>query len=515
MFIKATDLGQSTEPEFDLCIVGAGAAGISIAQRLVGSGLRVALLESGAGLAGKDEDADDLNKGVSSLADYPFQTSRTRGFGGTTALWTGACVPLSADDFEARDWVPHSGWPITSEELDPYYKAAAPLFGLVDPEPFLPDVEGSPLHGAGLEAWFAQITRIPHFGKNHRAHLERAENVTCISGATVTGLRTTSDGRRVVAVDVRDPQSDLHSIEARNFVLATGGLEAPRQLLLAPPEMQAAMGRSFEAVGRYHMEHPIRSLGVIKVPDGQRRVTAFTDLTATTGADLQGVFGLSEEVRRREKLLNLHFRAYRFNALEDDPVIVRLKSVASEGRAIGAADVFNPASLVKLLRYGSWHLWNKKQRSARFDHIRLLAFLEQEPDADNRITLSDTKDRFGMPLPHLQLTESHQMQQSVARSLEVMSDALRQNGLPDHRLGEDDHLTHYGGYGLHHMGGTRMSADPARGVVDSTCRVHGLNNLFVASSSVFSTGGAANPTLTISALALRLADYLKSDLLSP
>lgn len=517
MFIHATDLSQSGLAQADVCIVGAGAAGLSMAQRLAGSGLSIVLLESGGLVKTPDPAADGLNAGTSSLEDYPFQASRARGFGGTTSLWTGACVRLEADDFEPRDWVPYSGWPIRICDIEPYYREAEPLFGMVDPTGHLPRIQDAPLHGGGLMAGFAQLTQMPHFGVNHQALVAGAKDVTCILGATVTGFSMSGGGQHIDGVTITDTGGASHEVQARATVLATGGIEAPRLLLLAAPELHAAMGRSADAIGRYHMEHPIRSLGVIKVPDARNAVLGFTDVTPTDGADLQGMFGLSEDVRRKERLLNLHFRAYRFHALEDDAAIVRLKRVTSGGdrNLWSILRQFDPRAVAKSVRYGAWHLLNKSFRQAQFDHVRLLALVEQEPDPANRITLSQQRDRFGLPLPHLELTESARMKDSVARTLDAMGRALDERGLRDHRLGEAPHLSHYGGYGLHHMGGTRMSDDPAQGVVDANCCVHGMANLYIASSSVFTTGGAANPTLTIAALALRLSDHLKTTLLSP
>ena len=514
MFMQATDLRQAPLPQVDLCIIGAGPAGLTMAGRLADSGLRIALLESGQRNGALDKATEAMNTGTSSLSDYPFQYSRVRGFGGTSLRWTGACVQLDPDDFEVRDWVPHSGWPITADDLIPYYAEAAPIYGLVDDTPYLPIVRDTPLHGDGLEARFAQLTKTTNLSHQFEPIIDRSNSITCLLGATATGFDTSPNGSQITGVELHDSAGDVHHIKARATVLATGGIEAPRLMLRAKPAQKSAMGPAANIIGRYHMEHPIRSMGVIKVPDAQRHMLGFTNFTSTNNADLQGVFGLDLQTRTRHRLLNMHFRAYRFHPLENDPSIIRLKEIAG-GAGLSMGKVFSemaPKTIAKWARYGVWHLWNQRARSARFDHLRLLAFLEQEPDPDNRVTLSNETDPFGQPLPHLKLTTSALMKDSVARSLEVIETQLRARGLSDFDLSEPQHLAHYGSYGYHHMGATRMSATSTQGVVDANCKVHGLENLFIASSSVFPTGGAANPTLTISALALRLSLHLTQTL---
>lgn len=515
MILTAGSFFQTNPESIDVLIVGAGAAGISLAWRLEGTGLKVCVLESGGQDAkpfAPDAKASALNAGLSNLEDYPFEASRARGLGGTTALWTGACVPLNRDDFLPRDWIAASGWPIRYEDMLPYYAAAAPLFDLVDASSYQHLVDTSPFQGSGLFASFAQIAQNRNFGKRHQHWLSRSNTTNVVMGATVTGFECTASGKAVNGVRVVDPQGVEHVLSSVYTVLACGGIEVPRQLLSAKAQIGAALDCAMENVGRFHMEHPIRSLGTIKLPDARKRVLAFTNMQRTKGAALQGIFSLDPEVRERERLLNIQFHMYRYNPMEADPAIVALKARFDASAAVGDTrnGFSSPRDIWKCAKYAAWHSWNKAARSAWFDHVRLLGFLEQEPDAENRITLSDETDRYGQRLPHLYSKESEMMTYSVSRSLAIIQKSLESRGYPECTLGAHRvaHLEHYGGYGLHHMGGTRMSHEPATGVVDKNCKVHGIADLFVASSSVFPTGGAANPTLTICALALRLADHI-------
>ncbi len=519
MIVDAHEFGVAQPAEVDVCIVGAGAAGLSVAWRLRDSGLKITILESGGTETAPnapDERADALNAGTSNLSDYPFQSSRARGIGGTTALWTGACVPLNSEDFEKRDWVPYSGWPIRYDDLASYYEEAAPLFDLVDTSSNFHNLTQSPFHGRDLESKYAQITQKRHFAKRHADWVTRSKAVAVIAGATVAGFLIADDEKAVRGIRFCSPDGVEHTIKARATVLACGGIEVPRLLLSAKPDIAAALGPAMDNVGRFHMEHPIKSLGIVQVPDARNQVAAFTNMRVTGGAALQGIFSLSAQTRAKAKLLNIQFHAYRYHALEADPAIMALKKLANPRAPSqsGMASIADPRQLARVTRYVGWHFWNKASRHARFDHVRLQAFVEQEPDPDNRITLSEKTNRFGHRLPHLFLTESDRLKDSIARTLDIMAQSLTDRGYPDVVVDQNKlrHLEHYGGYGLHHMGGTRMSDDPVSGVVDKDCKVHGLAGLYVASSSVFPTGGAANPTFTICALALRLSDHLATAL---
>ncbi|MEL6996135.1 MAG: GMC family oxidoreductase [Pseudomonadota bacterium] len=515
MLVDAVELSQACLSDVDVCVVGAGAAGLSMAWRMRDTGVKVALLESGGSVenpVAPDDTASDLNAGVSIQSNYPFEASRARGIGGTTALWTGACVPLGPEDFEPRDWIPHSGWPINFQDLAPYYKQAGLLFDLTDSSSHRHLLEASPFHGHGLTSSFAQVAQNCHFGKRHIDWVSRSPAIFVIIGATVTGLDAKEGEARIGGVNFCDRTGAKHALRAKVTVLATGGIEVPRLLLSARSEIGEALGPAMHNVGRFHMEHPIRSLGTIKLPDAAKRVTAFTNAQQTDGAALLGIFSIDAETRAKERLLNIQFHSYRYNALEAHPAIMALKKLADPQAPDGIypLGLASPANIARCARYTAWHFWNKSRENAWFDHIRLQAFVEQEPDRDNRITLSDNVDRFGQRLPHLHSTESKLFHDSIVRSLDILGRGLRAGGYSDFLLGADKvpHLHYYGGYGLHHMGGTRMSSDPFSGVVDKDCKVHGLSNLYVASSSVFPTGGAANPTLTICALVLRLADHL-------
>jgi choline dehydrogenase-like flavoprotein len=501
-------------PRADVCIVGAGVAGIALALGLRDRGFRVLLLESG----GVDHEpaAQDLNHGTSEDDGYPFVASRSRGLGGTSRLWYGACIPLDPADFEARDWLAHSGWPIGADALAPHYERTRALFGLPDLAPARRDIEGTPFHRKGLAAKVVAHSDPVDLGRKYRAELENSGSVQLRLGATVTALRLGPEGDLISHLEIAASNGERAHVQADKVVLACGGIENARLLLASGADVCGGIGNRHDLVGRYHMEHPMRAVGILPVGRRGQALRPFTDRGLAGGLDVIGTVGLSPEIRARHGLLDLHLRVFRFHPLEATAPVIRGKegwrglSYGTARSRFAALGQLGSALRPAVPRYLAWHALGKLFRRTPFDHVRFTAFLEQEPDPENRITLGKRRDRFGQPLPHLTWRESGFMRDSHRRSLQLLDTEFQTCGFGrlQHRDDEIAFLEGYHQYGLHHMGSTRMSDDPRQGVVDRDCRVHGIRNLFIAGSSVFPTGGAANPTWTIAALAARLADHL-------
>ncbi len=510
------DLSQDNSNcvETNVCIIGSGIAGISLALRLKDSGLRILVLESGDRC--ETVAAQSLNKGESNDANYPFEGSRRRMFGGTSSRWYGACIELDPMDFSRRDWLSYSGWPIASQTLAKYYAMARDVFGLPSLDEAQKQVETTPFHGNELVAKAVGHAEITDLGAAYWQVLSKAHNINVMLDSTVTELLPTDDLDRIGKIKVSRRSGERFSVTADHVVIACGGIENARLLLASNSAWPNGIGNMNDTVGRYHMEHPMRSVGLLPVGKLAQTLHLFTHRKSIGGANILGTVGLAPAVRNRERLLDMHLRAYRYNPLEAEPAIIKgksaLRNITAAEKSVrkGALRDIMQATSVSSIQYFAWHGANKLSRHAKFDHLRFTAFLEQEPDPDNRITLSASRDMFGRLLPRLTYRQSAFMKASCRRTLEILSTAFEKNGFG--RLNFDEssisHLAVYDQYGLHQMGATRMSEDPRTGVVDQDCKVHGLRNLFVAGSSVFPTGGAANPSLTISALALRLADHL-------
>ncbi|MGB8700050.1 MAG: GMC oxidoreductase, partial [Thermosynechococcaceae cyanobacterium] len=452
---------------------------------------------------------------VSSLAHgapYPFLESRARRFGGSTTRWSGACIPLDADDFLAKPWLPYSGWPFERSHLMPYYRRACGVLSIPTSLLVLPEdnfFQGSPLETKGV--YFSHLLDL---GQKYRRQIERSANITLITHATVSQLVPDAEGNQITQLDIASFFDHTFTIEPKTVILATGGIENARLLLASNSRQPRGIGNHYDQVGRYFMEHEYKVVGILPLGPHRRSTIFFTNTSSFRQTQVQGTLGLTDVWRRQHQLLNLHLRFHRYTLLEDSEAVITAKQwqVAGLGSKTSAQwQQLWQSNWTILPRYVIWHVWNKLDRAAFFDHVRLSGWIEQEPNPDNRITLSQTRDTLGQPLAHLTLHFSDRMQDSVERSLQHFSDILSNRGMGQLQFDSErlKHLAPYNKMGFHHMGTTRMHPNPHFGVVDANSKVHQVHNLFIAGSSVFPTGGAANPTFTIVALAMRLADHIR------
>jgi choline dehydrogenase-like flavoprotein len=509
-----------------VCIIGAGVAGITAARRLLAAGRSVVLLESG----GLDYEAAtaDLNAGHNAGEDYyELHHARLRLFGGTTAIWGGRCAELDPIDFEKRDWVPHSGWPITAATLAPYYQEARAAFGLSPRHPTPAELRAA---GVALPEFDPARINLPLWcfdGQSDRFSFSRCRDVvehprcTVVTHATATDILATPDARAVTGVVARGLSGARLRVAAESVILATGGIENARLLLAARSTMPMGLGNAHDQVGRYFMEHPHARGGRIRSPRAWALLAAFAKRHRLGNDAVSPLVAPGEALQRREGLLNtsltiaprppahgtqhwgmrLYMRA-KHDFAPDRRGRAAWKGVKSAVRHIQS--VSDPLRPWLLHRMGKLEL-------------ALLVRAEQAPNPDSRVTLSAEADATGLPRPVLDWRLTELDVRSVAGLVRALDAEARRLGLgevdPAPWLTESSHQwqtdplvsTHpIGGY--HHMGTTRMSSDPRRGVTDARARVHGISNLYVAGSSLFTTSGWANPTLTIAALSLRIAD---------
>jgi choline dehydrogenase-like flavoprotein len=532
VLIDARSISNGHRFECDLCVVGAGPAGIAIADRLRASGLSIMLLESGC--FDLDLPTQKLYCGELQGDEYfRLDACRWRLFGGGSNRWGGWCRPLEAVDFMQRDWLAHSGWPISAQTLRPYEADAAKLFELPDarfdlaawrdrlPEPFA-------LDDTHFENTVFQHSPETNFGERYRAQLLAAANVTTMLYANVTQIRLDAASQRVGELQVATLTGRSFSVRAKAVVLAAGGIENARLLLASRADRPAGLGNEFDLVGRYFMEHLHTPVGHMLAAPGVGtnhfyRKAIFDDVR------LRGVITPTAAAQNRHRLL--------------------ATSIAVEGASysLGTPFVgwppritFGPVSCYRALRSGRFkpaaealkrfvqrayamptmaRTW-QMARAARSrevgaggaDRIYSLYFRgEQAPDPTNRVMLSERRDALGMPESRLEWRLKPIDAASITGWFEVLDRDLRARGLGKVIGPLDDWPRNITG-GPHHMGTTRMSADPRHGVVNADCRVHSVENLYIAGSSVFATSGYANPTFALVTLALRLADTLRTRL---
>ena len=549
MIVDARTLTSNAQLDVDVCIVGGGVAGMAVAREFIGHSIRVCLLESG----GLEPDAETQSLSQGENIGHPYfalDDARPRCLGGSSYKWfmnidegqAGIQLrPLDPLDFEERPWVPHSGWPISRTQLDPFYQRAQEVCRL---GPFLYDgadwedphsTQCLPFLDHQVKTVIFQLGRRETFIGHIRDQIARAENVTTYLHATATEVESASNGESVSRVKVMASRKKAAWAKAKVFILALGGIETPRLLLLSNRTNSEGLGNDRGLVGRYFMEHPhLLSGRYVSAKLDVERLTGLYDFHTAMGTRIYGRLALSDAVLRRERLLNYSV------AINSTfwPLTVRAcfdkisQSYQQIGQALGAGQFseanrhvrelvpffFNEATPVigrKVINVMKRKALDRFWRQKKVQTFLLNHMTEQAPNPDSRVTLSDELDPLGQRRLRLNWQLSELDIRSIVRAQQILDTELSRAGLGrleiDLKGGEAPRDLH-GGW--HHMGTTRMHRDPAKGVVNEQCQVHGVHNLFIAGPSTFPTGGYANPTLTIMALAIRLADHVKALMMS-
>ncbi len=527
----AGDLVRDSE----ICIVGAGVAGLTIARRLLEKGHQLILLESG----GLDYEAAtaDLNAGETIGEDYyPLDHARLRFFGGTTAIWGGRCAELDPIDLETRLWVPHSGWPLSHAELQLYYRQARPLFGL--PETAR-NADG--LRAAGVPiplfdperlttpvwSFDGRFSRFAHHNCRDLIDHPRCEIVL---HATAASIEAAASGRGIERIVAKSLTGATLGVRARIFILAGGGIETPRLLLASRSLMPNGLGNDRDLVGRYFMEHPHCRGGRVAEAKAWPLLKAFGRRHRIGGQDVAALIAPAPARQAEQAILNSSLtivarqpeRATQFWGMHAYAAIKHDMAPTKAGRAlwIGTKRLAGWAQRnVDPLR--PWLLY----KAGKLE-VALLVRAEQAPNPDSRVMLSEDRDALGMPRVKLDWRLSVLDKDSVGALVATLGEELKRLGMgnvePASWLGDpaqgwrtDPLISSHPIGGYLHMGTTRMASDPGSGVTDARTRIHGIGNLYIAGSSLFPTSGWANPTLTIAALALRTADDVSSVLAGP
>lgn len=530
MFADARSVPQDASLEADVCIVGAGAAGITLALELANTPYRVAVLESG-GLEYEIE-TQSLYEGRSIGLPYSdLAGPRLRFFGGTTNHWGGICRPFEDADFEAREGIPFTGWPIRKSDVDPFYPRAAPVVALPSQEwdlaHWAPGDEPAPLRFRSDRIVSRAAQKIEadlrSFGVRYEDELRSAPNVTVYLHANATGFEVDETGRTVQSVPVATLTGNRFSTTAKAFVLATGAVENARMLLVSNERRPDGLGNQNDLVGRFFLEHP-RFLGGIIVPSTPHPNLAFYDDHRVDGALVRGYLASSKDFQLAEGLLDLQIRLeLGYGDAPDDASdfarhVMTLAGDLDSWQKIAIPGPPVPIPYLDVIRDAlespeDTYIYLRGQ----LESIGVTTRIEQAPNPDSRVVLVRERDELGMRRVALDWRLSDVDRRNVRRTLELLGAEVGRAGIGRlqilHREDETGWPEDLGG-GQHHMGTTRMSDDPKQGVVDRDCRVHETSNLFVAGSSVFPTPGGATPTLMLVALAIRLADHLKGRVLS-
>jgi choline dehydrogenase-like flavoprotein len=510
MLLDARTLDRDQTIQTDVCIVGSGAAGITLAREFRNQPFRVCLLEGGDLEA--DAETQSLYDGeIVGLPYTPLTAARLHYFGGTTNHWGGLCQPLDKLDFQSCHWIPHSGWPFDSSHLLPFYKRAQDI---VQVGPFAYGVEAwedekdrrLPFMEGCLTTKMVQFSPPTRFGQVYRNEIMHAKNIQTYLNANVTKIETSKNARIATRVHVARLQGGKFWVSARLFILATGGIENARLLLVSNKVQEGGLGNQYDLVGRFFMDHALVKSGFILLSDASRSMDVYLNrklrnykasyLMPWTEKDVMGQLIPTAEIIHAEKLGNfcvLLEKTQWSEAVKSDNFLRSLSNVIQNIDGV----------VIRTFR----KLFNTEPAPQVF---RLSTIVAPMPNRDTRVELAAERDSLGENRVKLRWRMSTDDVRTIRRAQEIVGTELGRAKLGRLMVlldNEDQPSALEPGH--HHMETTRMHVDPRRGVVDADCKVHGIANVFVAGSSVFPTYGYAQPTLTILALALRLADHVK------
>jgi len=532
MFIEFNEHPRDQLIETDICVIGAGAAGISIVHELRKSSLNICLLESGR--LTTDMVHQRLKEPASREGDYLTAGCVLRRWGGTTNHWGGNSKPLDDIDFSQRDWVDYSGWPINKADLEPWYQAANELVGgglyaytrqsMLDADWPYPDF--------GLEfledVYWRASDNPTDFASIYRDDFEQAANVRVFLNATVTNLDANETAASVTTATIQSPEGNQARIRARFFIVAAGCMESSRMLLASNDVQPEGLGNQSDNVGRFFQMHPHVDIG--RIVNLDERLIALLGQHRHGGARI--IPGLSPSPASQEEMQMLNV-GIQLQGIPDDESGYAVFRKAARELSIQYAAWKGGFDNELSDEFGDWvggaltdidsviaGLW-ESYKNPRFTgqlipgQANIYVQAEQAPNPDSRIYLSNEMDAMGVPrviqdcrvLP----IDKHSLRATgelLGRELGVINGGRVQlaDWLMDDEIAWESDI--WGG--CHHMGTTRMSESPAAGVVDKNLKLHTIDNTYVASGSVFTTGGHANPTINIVALSLRLADHIKS-----
>jgi choline dehydrogenase-like flavoprotein len=513
-------------PSCDICIVGSGPAGTTLAQELSNTNLRVTLLESGGMARDPLMDALDEIDNVGRPRASDQWSVRNRIVGGSSHTWGGRCGPFDAIDYEERPWVPYSGWPIDGADLEPYLARTASHLGLafgngynderfwaianrqrpapdLDPEILIPvfwqfsrDTE---------EAYPYEYMR---FGRHVAKRI--GLNVTLVTGATVQSVQLSESGDAIRGVRFAAADGGQQVLTASVVILCCGGIENARILMNSNETKPHGVGNDHDQVGRYLMDHLRGSVATFSLPGSDALQKRFGRYNVSRHFFRAG-FRLSPDIQRREQLLNC--AGWLGEVLAKDDPWDALRRLAGRTPKL-PQDLFNIIANSNLLARGLKDFLGARNGVPRkLTELDLQCMCEQVPNPDSRVTLSERRDRLGMRLPRVDWRSHSDESRTMRKMAELAVQELPKAGLPAPKLeewvkdGAEVPSTFVDV--AHPTGTTRMSTEPGRGVVDANCEVHGVSGLFVQGSSVFPTAGHCNPTQMIVALAVRLADHIK------
>jgi choline dehydrogenase-like flavoprotein len=554
MIDDARKIAAGTRIEADLCILGGGPAAIATALEYMKSGKSVVLVPGGG--PSQTPSAIDLYRGrvTPSGSHEPIEENRLRMWGGTGTVWGGRLVPFDSIDYEQRDWVPHSGWPIDPDEITRYLGEACALSeggaAAFDARQVFPDRQAELIRGfdnQDFATWPLERWSVPtDYSRRYDNEFRETTNARVLLHAHCTHIQLEPDGGSVDHVRVACRPGHEFQVSAERFVLACGALENARLLLASRDVATSGIGNAQDLVGRYYQSHRFGVCGTaeLKLP-AEGFIYDFEK-------DPEGVycrrrFWLTPEAQKKHQTLNaigFFFRTVSSGAEHRNALV---STVLLTKTLLGGAKK-GPRRFIQIIRDQRkemlLHFWIilkdgpsvfrqlfevaytrliQKRRlpmvlpPKKINRFPLFFQTEHAPNPKSRVLLDETsKDEYGMPRLDVRVCFSDLDFRTIRTFVLGFKERLEASGLGELHLSDTDKqfldnpsIQRFNS-NSHNIGTTRMSADTREGVVDTDCKIHGVANLYVAGSSVFPTSSHANPTLMIIALALRLARHLRA-----
>lgn len=510
--------------EADLCIVGSGPAGLTLASEFTNTKHKVVLLEAGG--FDYEVETQEIYEGKVTGRDYPLAASRLRQFGGTSGHWGGQCGTLLARHLKERPGVMDSSWPISYDQLVPYYHKANRLLELgnfdydkAEEKSLAHHVEPSVEGPLAPYIWRFRPEGPFRFGWSMKTEMEQAPNIDVFLHANVTKLITNKQANQLKEIQFSTLNGKSGVVRARYFILACGGLETPRLLLNTDNVQSFGLGNSRGLVGRYFMEHPNGTIGSLYLSN--QTASKSMDLLSKSVQDKARPIGkwmpafcLSEEFEREKKVGGGYYRFH---------ITGQWSSALKRWSSSDTSILSKTHLLARFFDEWSYVKYSRAIGHPTLSHFfsnneaRIFIEFEQVPNRDSRVFLIDDKDQLGLRRLGLDWRLSEQDIRTAQALGEAIGREAYLRGWGRFRFDEwllEDGAERSSKFGIsnHHIGTVRMGSSPEFGVVDPGCRLFGCDNLYIAGSAVFPTASFVNPTLTIVALAYRMADDLKERL---
>ena len=507
MHIDARQLDNNSKIEGDICIIGAGAAGISMALEWINTPYKVILLEGGG--FEYDDKVQELYKGkMTGQSNFPLKSARLHMFGGSTGHWGGMCSTFDPIAFQKRDWVPLSGWPFSQADLMPFYMRSQNYLDIQDME-FDSTVwqkkDPSLVPLPFTKHFWPKIWRFSgptRYGTKYKDTIVNAKNIYLYTFANATDIRTNDTVNSVSEIIVKNHAGKTHTVVAKHYVLACCAIQNSRMLLASNKQAPNGLGNDNDLVGRHFMDHAEIHAGELWLNDANA-LKYYMYKPPRAKAEL----ALKPESQAQFQILN---GITSLSPLELDKKIPPLSKTWSgedprkNWKVVSEADLDARGNKIERLFASKEH-----------QSYRLVVRLEQQPNPNSRVLLDKELDSLGVPRAILHWDMTAVEKRSLRKIIELIG---KEAGLSafgrvkmDVSLQDEKNpeLPEHTSGGWHHMGTTRMDNDPKRGVTDGNGKVHGIDNLYTAGSSNFTTGGGVNPTLTVVAVSIRLSDHIK------